>query len=75
MPHVPGSRLIKARVMTFKLYSNLREDYAGASVDAEYLHARKGRDDPDPEAEHVSDRGDGDRDARLLVGRSQPCRH
>ena len=55
MPHVPGSKLVNARVMTFKLCSNLREDYAGASVDAEYLHTRKGRDDPDPEAEHVGD--------------------
>ena len=75
MPHVPGNGAIKVRVMTFMLYSNLREYYASAGVDAEYLHARKGRDDPHPEAEHVRDRGDGDGDAGLLVGRSQSRRH
>ena len=75
MPHVPGNGAIKVRVMTFVLYSNLREYYASAGVDAEYLHAGKGRDDAHPEADHVRHRSDGNGGRCVLVGVGQPLRH
>ena len=51
------------------------EDHAGSRVHAEDLDARERSDDPDPEAEHVGDRGDGDGHSRVSVAVTHPGRN
>ena len=51
------------------------EDDTGSSVNAEDLHTGKWGDNTDPEAQHVSNRSDSDRDGSFLVAVSHPHRN